>query len=307
MKKIITLGLLFVFLLSSIAIADSPSTPNAFYGTAKYTTGGNIPDGYTVTAGINGIITASCNVADGKYGYGQDTCIVLDYAGNGGLVKFYINGKKAIQEKEFEALGVTKLDLTVLAPPSEFVGCGDNVCKADLSECSFCVVDCDAYKTDICCGNGVCALNEDSYICPEDCKVTTTSSSSSGGGGGGGGGSSAAVSTTQESTTCTENWICGLWTECKDSIQTRYCEDLNACEIESTRPEQQRACEIPNQEVQGTSTGITGFGILGDGKTLTTIGIYAIAILIALLGVTYLRYRVIRSSNKNIKIKTKKK
>jgi len=116
-------GLLFVLIFISGVLAIPP-TPSAFYGNADYENGDSIPDGYIVTAELNGIVSGMCVVQDGKYGYGSDT-LVVSTQGVGGSIKFYINGGKTNEESQFIDMGVTELDLTVDSPPSNLVGCGD--------------------------------------------------------------------------------------------------------------------------------------------------------------------------------------
>lgn len=36
--------------------------------------------------------------------------------------------------------------------------------------------------------------------------------------------------------TCTEEWSCSKWSECKDNFQTRACTDLNKCGTEKNKP-----------------------------------------------------------------------
>ena len=315
MKKIIVFSLLFVFLISSVSLVLAGGVipePNAFYGKVEYRNGDSIPDGYIVTAGINGIITGSCKVKDGKYGYGSDTLIVLDYSGDGGIVKFYINNEKADQEIEFEAKGVTNLDLTVKNPPSsEWTGCGDGKCDVDADECLSCPVDCDNAKTDVCCGDGICGIElyEDENTCPEDCEEEDDNDGPSGGGGSSGGPSGGGGSKTTP-TTCTENWICGLWTECINGQQTRYCKDLNKCGTTYHKPEQERSCVPTTKGIEGRegqqpeSTGISPTGAVIGARTLSLIGLYALAIIVAIVAATYLRARMSRGK---VKAKTRVK
>jgi hypothetical protein len=160
------LFVLFVLILVGFVSAEYPPTPSAFYGSVNYEDGGAIPDGYVVTAELNGVFSASSVVKDGRYGYGSDTLIVLVYGASkvGGTVEFYVNGEKANEDALFVDMGVTELDLTVDSPPSVFVGCGDGIVN-DGENCSSCPSDVGA------------------------CVVVDGSSSGGGGSGGGGGGS----------------------------------------------------------------------------------------------------------------------
>lgn len=42
---------------------------------------------------------------------------------------------------------------------------------------------------------------------------------------------------------CTENWSCGVWPECANSLQTRTCTDLNHCGTISSRPIVVQGCD----------------------------------------------------------------
>lgn len=49
----------------------------------------------------------------------------------------------------------------------------------------------------------------------------------------------------QECSECIEYWICGLWTECSNGIQTRTCVDEHACRTTKLKPALQRNCNEP--------------------------------------------------------------
>jgi hypothetical protein len=193
MKK----AIMFIFalvLISGVVAVDFPPTPSAFYGTAKDTNGGDLPDGYVITAELNGVVSGICTVRDGAYGYGSDPLIALSPDQIGGTVKFYVNGKETEEDAEFIDMGVTELDLTVSSPPPLPGNCGDGACEAD--ECSFCLIDCDIAKTNACIGNGRCdpEIGETCSNSEVDCGSCTTNNNNnnqdtgSGGPSGGGGG-----------------------------------------------------------------------------------------------------------------------
>jgi len=168
MKKSLITILILLFLTSLVIAANFPSTPSAFHGTIKDTDGNSIPDGYIITAKLNGMITGKSIVKDGEYGY-ADNMIVQAY-GESGTITFYVNGKKAEQTAEFTPMAVTTLDLTVNSPPSNFnPTCGDNSCT--LNECSSCLLDCNMAKTNTCIGNNICdsGMGETCSNTPQDC------------------------------------------------------------------------------------------------------------------------------------------
>jgi len=134
MKKIIPI--IFCLILINFALLSAISYPHGFHGTAKYRNGGSIPDGYVVTGEVNGVVTGSCKVVDGKY----DLVIVDE--NDGGKVKFYIQGKEAEQTSIFKTFEVTELNLTIqsfLNDDEEF--CGDGSCN-NGETCSSCSIDC---------------------------------------------------------------------------------------------------------------------------------------------------------------------
>ncbi len=53
---------------------------------------------------------------------------------------------------------------------------------------------------------------------------------------------------------CTENWVCGYWSECVGSRQTRTCEDRNNCLIQLSMPQTSRSCteEATDEEENNT-------------------------------------------------------
>jgi len=134
MKKIISI--IFCLVLINFALLSAISYPHGFHGTAKYRNGGNVPDGYIVTGEVNGVITGSCEVVDGKY-----DLVVVD-ENDGGKVKFYIQGKEAEQTSIFKTFEVTELNLTIesnLNFDDDF--CGDGSCN-NGETCSSCPIDC---------------------------------------------------------------------------------------------------------------------------------------------------------------------
>jgi len=48
-----------------------------------------------------------------------------------------------------------------------------------------------------------------------------------------------------ESTSCTENWVCGDYTYCSGGYQERTCTDTNACGTTFNKPSASRSCEAP--------------------------------------------------------------
>lgn len=201
MKKLLFGVLILVFAGLVFAVSYPPS-PSAFYGYVSYMNGSAVPDGYVVTAEVDGVVSGSSVIVDGRYGYSSDTLIVLSY-NEGGVVEFYVNGVKAGGSALFEKMSVAELNLSVEYVPEVFIGCGDNVC--DLDECGSCLLDCEVGVVDVCIGDGVCnaEIGEDCANSEADCgecfienvsdgdnNNSSDEDSSSGGDSSGGGGSS---------------------------------------------------------------------------------------------------------------------
>jgi len=161
MKKQLIFMMLGLFLVGFVLAI--PTYPHAFYGTAKFTNGTNISDGYIITGEVNGVTSGSCVIYNGKYD------LVVTDTTNGGQVKFYIQGEKADQTSIFKMFEITELNITIKSAPEAFGGCGDGIC-GDVETCSTCPVDC-----------GSCPSNNDG-------------SSDGGGGGGSSGGSGGIIS-----------------------------------------------------------------------------------------------------------------
>lgn len=251
MKKQIILIICLIFLIGVVSAV--PSIPHAFRGTAQYTNGNSIPDGYIVTARLdNQPISTSSIIMDGKYGY-DDPLLVSDIIGDGKKVYFYIN-EKLVKNKpiDFASRGITNLNLTVKSPPSNFVGCGDNFCDVIAKECSTCFIDCSITKTNACCGNYRCdfEIGENCYTCEFDCGECSINND--GGDSPGGrsplGNSPIIISTEEPTQTTNEEETIGL-----------------------------------NEKQEPKSPGITG-GVIGFAKSGVGIG-FGIGIVIILIGI----------------------
>ncbi len=96
---------------------------------------------------------------------------------------------------------------------------------------------------------------------------------------------------------CVEKWVCSEWSECTGT-QVRECIDENACGTVSSKPAEEQACEMPEEEVpeeepeeevKVPAVGITGLliGALTDPLT-------AFIILIGIIILAYLLYRILK-------------
>lgn len=136
------------------------------------------------------------------------------------LIEFYIGDNK-IGEHYFQSKEIINLDFSTDSLPANFTPLSNGICEPLKGECSYNMLDCDASKTNICAGNGICdsLIGETCTFTPQDCGLclycgdgicnngetcstcsadcgTCPSGSTGGGGGGGGGGSSSGGKTT---------------------------------------------------------------------------------------------------------------
>jgi len=286
-SKILFSSIIFII---AIALVSSIPYPHNLKGTATHLEGENIPDGYLITAGINGIISGQSIVSDGKY----ELTVTSELPGK---IEFFVNGEKMDQEFQFTALEITDLNLTIDEAPENTGSCGDGVCGT--GECSFCLIDCNIGDCtndgtcDImvgescfnspedcgaCCGNGVCdnIFGEDCNSCSTDCGSCTTNnnggSTSSGGGGGGSSSSSSGSGKTTPQTTNNSN-------DKNSDDSLRSIKDLNE-ETESFKQSQ----EITTEKPKGFFSFITG-GVIGTsgGASLLIVLIIIIALVIFVL------------------------
>ena len=86
-----------------------PPTYHQFYGTVKYSDGGNLADGTSITAKVNNI-ESSIVTLSGKYGYSP--LFLVENANDGNVIEFYVSGTKG-SEYTFEDGATTQLNLVV--------------------------------------------------------------------------------------------------------------------------------------------------------------------------------------------------
>lgn len=80
----------------------------------------------------------------------------------------------------------------------------------------------------------------------ETANFTFSSSICTGGGGSGNSGSGATEEVTVTSREgCIEEWSCGGWSDCADSIQSRFCVELNGCGTQKRKPALDQSCIMP--------------------------------------------------------------
>ncbi len=183
---LIAAGLFFIGVISAI-----PPLPSLFYGDANVN-GTALPDGYFITAKIDGVVSGECPIIGGTYGI-ESTCIIISYD-NDAVIDFYI-GDTQIGESDFLEGEKTTLDFDLETLPNYTGNSADGVCDVDLGECYFNLLDCGVEVTTACAGNGVCdsLMGETCANTPGDCGTCTTTTTTNNGGsssGGGGGGSS---------------------------------------------------------------------------------------------------------------------
>ena len=212
MNKTTIIGIVFMLILSSLAIAQPTfQPPHLFYG--DVTVNGNpAPDGLLVVAKIDGEDVGASATEDGKY-----SVLVQDPYGDrtGDTVDFYVEdsdtGESAVFSNDPSAK--TEVDLDI----DGIVICGDGVCNSAES-CSSCPADCGT------------------------CKKT---------GGGGSSSSRTTTTTTPVETTgiedCIPDWICSDWLDCINGVEKRVCVDASKCGTNEGRPAEEKECVVPEE------------------------------------------------------------
>jgi hypothetical protein len=115
----ISAGLLVFLMLISIAAAQGPTAPHAFFGTAEIN-GRAVPAGSVLTAEVGGIVRGSVTFSqEGTWGQGvPDEPLVVQNAQNGQEISFYIqtpqmtNRITATETATFESGAVDSITLT---------------------------------------------------------------------------------------------------------------------------------------------------------------------------------------------------
>jgi hypothetical protein len=216
-KGIMSISALMLFLMIGPVFAlELPPEPMAFYGSITYN-GAPISNGYYLVAKIGTTISGECEIVNGKYGtdYLNDiySCIIIKPENSPSKIEFFLGDIK-LGERTFVNHEIVYLNFSTTSLPTNFIPLSDGVCN--LVECSYNLIDCDASKTNVCSGNGVCdkavgetcAFNsqdcgacptcgdgscnngETCSLCSTDCGACPTTTPPVSGGGGGGGGSS---------------------------------------------------------------------------------------------------------------------
>jgi len=136
-KKSIALLLFFSLILGN-ALAQ-PSVPHQFYGFA--TINGNVANGATIVAKIDGIEVASTTtITNGNYGIDPNIFYVTDpdSSNEGKIIEFFLSGTSVATYK-FKSGELTELNLVLGTAPV----CGDGTCSGGET-CSTCAADCGA-------------------------------------------------------------------------------------------------------------------------------------------------------------------
>jgi len=211
MKKIVFMFII-ILIISSVNAQPSLQPPHLFYGTVTVN-GQAAVNGVLITTKIDDTDVAFDTTKDGSY-----YIVVEDPYGDrvGEEVKFFISGEDTGESGIFsnQVSARTEVNLTINGE----LYCGDYICSSSEA-CSVCVADCG--------------------ICPE-----TPSSGGSGGGGGSGSSGGSSITIQYE---CTPDWVCTDWLDCTTGTQKRACVDANKCEDDSSIPELERDCDIPDE------------------------------------------------------------
>jgi hypothetical protein len=105
---------LFVVFFLPLCIAFPFALPHAFFGIVTYQNGVPVNSG-NIFAELNGEIVERGTIFNGTYGYHENFILASI---EGGIIYFYFEGfNESVGNYEFEALGVTELNLIVNATP----------------------------------------------------------------------------------------------------------------------------------------------------------------------------------------------
>ncbi|MFH1503609.1 MAG: hypothetical protein ABIE36_03045 [Candidatus Diapherotrites archaeon] len=310
MKKEIIGVLTLIFLISFVLALELPPEPMAFYGKVTYSNGTAIPNGYYITAKIGTAVSGQCEIINGEYGKGKNTCVVIKTSSSASIVEFFLGNIK-LGEHTFQSKEIVNFDFITDSLPANFIPLSNGICEPLKGECSYNLIDCDASKTNVCAGNGRCdvEIGETCTFTPQDCGVCSfcgdgicnngeicstcagdcgacpvPTPPSSGGGGGGGGGGSSSKKTTTNSTT--------------ETI-TSTSSDSSELNIEIEDEEANNQDTINNRGITGkTIEGITNFAKSGYGIAL---GAFIVLLIVSII----ISSRRKAKKNKNIKKKGK--
>lgn len=201
---VFVLGVLFI--PSSYAQSNIP-LPMAFYGSVSID-GNPSPSGIEIIAMIDGVEMGRIITEVGKYGdpanFGQKLTLTGNLVDVGKTIQFFIKTPTT----ELIQADQQAVFVNVFESDENLEKITNNL---DLTFPGYC-------------GDSFCS-GETCSSCSLDCGSCPL--------GGGGGG-----------TTCTEDWLCSEWSECKDRTQTRLCFDENNCRTEKNKPIESRSCEL---------------------------------------------------------------
>ncbi|MGV8150821.1 MAG: hypothetical protein ACP5NV_03785 [Candidatus Woesearchaeota archaeon] len=251
LKKTIGISIfLALFTVTYLSLSSAePKLPTEFYG--KITTY-NFPASSGVVRVYSGAtLCGSFSIVNGGY-YGVLSCngddpqTISDEGGiDGESLVFRFNsdpvttfGDTIFSTGQFKLVNITH--------PVLF--CGDGFCDI-LENCASCETDCFSCNmtTNQTNSTGNSSGNGSSTGGTGGTGGSGGSGSSGGGGGGAGAGSSTSggsAGPTEVGSYCSENWICGNWTECSVlGLQTRECTDNNYCGTYDNKPLEVEECD----------------------------------------------------------------
>ena len=119
---------MFALIFISGFVIAVPPEPMAFYGGVTYNNN-PIPNGYYLTAKIDGNINGQCEIINGDYGKGQNDCIIVSHSTSQiQTVEFFLGNNK-LGEYFFKAKEIVNLNFTTESLPENFVPLSNGICE----------------------------------------------------------------------------------------------------------------------------------------------------------------------------------
>ncbi|MFH1471579.1 MAG: hypothetical protein ABIF85_01650 [Nanoarchaeota archaeon] len=254
---VLVIAIFAIVAASSISFAIGFGLPNQFWGTVTIN-GAPAPEGTSITAKINGVLSGSATTSGGSYNLIVDNPTDNNIGNLGDTVLIYVNGVQAGSDFFVEG-GSTQVDLaiTVLTPSSNPSGGSGSGGGGGGSS-----------------GRSAPASTNNVQTTPPVNNAASSSASAT------------------PSGPCRERWICDAWSACnKDGIQKRNCVDANKCGTIDDLPMSSQPCATEKTATSENSQKASGgFGNMVSGLFLSAATPAGAGIIAALLIICYFVY-----------------